>query len=614
MKKYLSFLILVFILITPLFAFADGGIFIESRPDSSIQETRQRAAIFYENGVETLILSTNFKGTAKDFGWVIPTPSKPEVSKASMDLFQKLETITQHSYQSYYGGIKLGDAGSSYRAAEKTPYVAVIETKKIDYYNIDILESNDADALSKWLAEHKYHFPEKERYILNDYIQNGWYFTAVKVDTSAQGSGRVNLALEEGHATPLKLVFKTPNIVFPLKISSIKSEPQELQGDTLQTGITFEDGVKGKAVTLSKNFYLLGTINAGTLALDDFTLSFWFKTDPAIVDNIYQLFSISSGRNKWDYRLAVNFIGPGVSVNVNGNIWGTEAGAKIKDALTNGWNHIEVQINAGFIPKLRLNSIQFNLIDLQRAAIMKGVSTPVLINQGDSLTIGDTTNRWQNSKPISFDEVKITRNDIAELSPPCPLNECPPGVDCIQSCPVPSPIDQNVLKIYFSNDLLFYVINYENGNAYVEGYLTPNNKQPLPKTTQNSVTLENRAVPIELYILANHRQTLSSFQIPYAGWMRKKTIEELGVDTNGGPLIQPAGKKYFLTKLTRTMKQEEMTEDIFPKQSPNDDLINARDLPLVDTSGAVVWFVVGSVVLSTALLGLLVWWSFRKKL
>ena len=40
---------LIIITPTPLFAFADGGIFIEQKPGGYMQETRQRAAIFYEN-------------------------------------------------------------------------------------------------------------------------------------------------------------------------------------------------------------------------------------------------------------------------------------------------------------------------------------------------------------------------------------------------------------------------------------------------------------------------------------------------------------------------------------------------------------------------------------
>lgn len=72
---------------------ADGVIF--SSPDYLIQESGQRAVIFYENGKETLILSITFKRNAKDFGWVIPVPQKPEATKSSDEIFTSLERIVQ---------------------------------------------------------------------------------------------------------------------------------------------------------------------------------------------------------------------------------------------------------------------------------------------------------------------------------------------------------------------------------------------------------------------------------------------------------------------------------------------------------------------------------------
>lgn len=591
MKKLLVSLIIALIFALPLFVFADGRIFIEPRPDIYMQETRQRAAIFYEDGVETLIVSTNFKGTARDFGWVIPTPSRPEVSKASMDVFQNLETITQKSYRRGYAKL---DVGSISQEAGDAPYVAVVETKKVDYYNIDILESNDAKALSGWLAKNGYHFPEKERYILNDYIQNGWYFAAVKVDTSAQGSDRVNLALEEGHATPLKLVFETPNIVFPLKISSIKPEPPEAPASTP----VFEKRAGGYAVLLPAKSYLISSISVIPLTavspkqeLRNMTLSFWFKSDLSIADRLYQLFSIKEGINS---RITVGFIASDISVNINGQVWTTQSSIALKEVLTNGWNEVRIETHVGMVPKLYLNGVFFFLLDPTRPKILYSLENPITLSS-ESVFVGDETNRIYN-KPIAFDDITIAEEQE---------DEC--GVRAEGCFYEPNPV--TILKIAFENDLKMYVNqNVTDFGMYESDLQYKSLGEPV---VQNIGPVENEWIPIELYLITDHKQTATDFDTPYAGWIRALTIKELGVDVNGNPLVQPSGKKYFLTKLTRRMRQEEMTEDLFPRQADSDELVNARELPLFEGNGAVVWFVAISIIVSTGLLGLLIWWTMK---
>lgn len=213
MKKIISVLILGFFLM-PLLALADGGFFVP--PNSYMYETDQRAVIFYEDNLETLILSTTFRGDAKQFGWVVPTPTKPEVNRSSDELFTALEELTRVEY-SYPVPMSIDE---NYSTGQKDASVYVVETKKIDYYDISVLLANDSQALTKWLKDNGFQFPAGVDYIFDSYISNQWYFTAVKIDTSAI-SPSVNNQLREGHMVPLQLKFATDKIVFPLKISSV---------------------------------------------------------------------------------------------------------------------------------------------------------------------------------------------------------------------------------------------------------------------------------------------------------------------------------------------------------------------------------------------------------
>ena len=217
MKKFekLFAVISLVALIFPAIASADGAIF--PPPDYWMQETDQKAVIFHEKNVETMVLSVTFRGDAKDFSWIVPTPSRPEVAKSTDELFTALAALTEPKYNydimPMYGGAL--SEGVSARSG-----VTVVETKKVEYYDISVLEADDPEALTKWLKDNNYQFPEGGKYLLNDYINNKWYFTAIKIDAESLTTG-VESQLREGHAVPLKFTFTSSKIVYPLKISGI---------------------------------------------------------------------------------------------------------------------------------------------------------------------------------------------------------------------------------------------------------------------------------------------------------------------------------------------------------------------------------------------------------
>lgn len=213
MKKIFVFLLTLFVFL-PAISRADGGMF---PPDNQyIYETGQNAAIFFADGNETLVLSTSFEGDAKDFSWIIPTPSKPDVTKISKDIFTNLEELTQVEATKY----DMGYANLSTGAAA-LDMVEVLEQKQIGYYDITVLKSDDKNALYVWLNENGYRYPEEGKYILDDYVRLGWTFTAVKIADDALADTTVTQDLNTGDMSPLRLVFANDKIVFPLKISGV---------------------------------------------------------------------------------------------------------------------------------------------------------------------------------------------------------------------------------------------------------------------------------------------------------------------------------------------------------------------------------------------------------
>jgi len=234
MKKFLLFTLILVFAIIPMLALADGMII--GPPDKIVYEKDQQAVIFYEKGYETLIISVTFNGNARDFAWIVPTPNRPDVSKSTTELFESLDELTEIEYDYERSGLDLGMYGA---AVEGVKSVTVLEKKKVGYYDVTVLEATDANALQEWLSEHDYYYPTSATYILDDYVENGWYFTAIKIDVSSLHP-TVSSQLREGQATPLKLYFKTDAIVYPLKISSVIHEPKtwmKVDGEMQYTNI-----------------------------------------------------------------------------------------------------------------------------------------------------------------------------------------------------------------------------------------------------------------------------------------------------------------------------------------------------------------------------------------
>lgn len=255
MKKII-FAISLVIIIMPAIASADGAIF--PPPDYWMQETDQKAVIFHNENTETMILSVTFRGDAENFSWIVPTPSRPAVSKSTDELFTALDKLTAPEYgyrvMPMYSGATRDEAGMA-------SGVTVLETKKVEYYDITVLEANDPEALTKWLKDNNYQFPEEGKYLFNDYINNEWYFTAIKIDAKSL-SGGIETQLRQGHAVPLKFTFASSKVVFPLKISGIAEyfkypdEPTSMEsGERGGTGIAVGTNSATSEIVPSYDYY-----------------------------------------------------------------------------------------------------------------------------------------------------------------------------------------------------------------------------------------------------------------------------------------------------------------------------------------------------------------------
>lgn len=535
MLKKIILLFLALILLSPNIVLADGMLI--PSPSRYVFETDQKGVVFFEDKKEILILSAAFNGNANDFAWVIPTPTRPTVGKGYSEIFTSLRDLTET--QNDYPMMMEGFGGVSYGLKDATQSVRVLEEKQIEYYDIAILEANDKEALADWLNDNGYHFPVQYSYILDSYINNNWYFSAVKITKSVEAQ-KFQTDMWNGNLIPLRLEFATEKPVFPLRISSVIEEP------TKKSTPTYIDGRTNKSVALSRTEELSAKISS--VDLKNGTIDMWFKNDAQnsyiplllIYDSAYQeRLYLYANNGQLSLRL--------YDSSYRHRYWWTE-----KNLNFQGWHHIAVtwQENAPanfyYDGKLLANFNESN----------QTYPNPKT-NAGDTYyTVYPGGNARTDN--IYIDQLKVS--DVAKSSEEI-MRSFNNGGD--------NQVDTNTLLSASFDDNLNYFEKSSNIKTF-----TYNDHKPVT-TNYNKPS----KIGIELYIFTpDKEQTLPGFETKYAAWIEKAEIGKLAFKDNGEPWINLKNDKYYLTKLTRYMPYSEMTSDLFFRDAAkNSDTASKRE-------------------------------------
>lgn len=163
-----------------------------------IDVVEETAMIVWDPATKTehFIRRATFSGEAKDFGFLVPTPSVPALSEFDDGVFTKLEERTTRAR--LYKTKKAIDwtplfmmfmaSKGEEAAGTAAPPVEVFSTQKLAGYEATVLDATDAAALQAWLQEHGYATTPDLTEWLDVYIQKRWKITAFKVERPAQTS------------------------------------------------------------------------------------------------------------------------------------------------------------------------------------------------------------------------------------------------------------------------------------------------------------------------------------------------------------------------------------------------------------------------------------------
>lgn len=163
---------------------------------------------------EHLIRRASFQSDADDFGFLVPTPTQPELNESGNEAFPVLQKITEPERQKVRrpsGSVGCGCAAGKPRGAPGAAAVRVLQEKLVAGFKAVVLEADSADVLVHWLKDNGYAFSPEVQAWAKPYVESGWKITALKVAKPSENEGK------RVTASALRLTFKTDRPLFPYR-------------------------------------------------------------------------------------------------------------------------------------------------------------------------------------------------------------------------------------------------------------------------------------------------------------------------------------------------------------------------------------------------------------
>lgn len=198
----------------------------------------ESAIIIWDEAAKTqhFIRRASFRTSAKDFGFLVPTPTVPELAEADDQAFDLLERIT--APRVVMQRIPATAKSELPMKAPAAAAVTVLATAKVAGYDAVVLEATDANALNTWLKEHDYASTPELVEWFKPYLERKWKISAFKIDRDAQ---RGNSA-ESG---TVRMSFRTDAPFFPYREPAAKGKGQNLDPRMLRVYLLSTSRVEG---------------------------------------------------------------------------------------------------------------------------------------------------------------------------------------------------------------------------------------------------------------------------------------------------------------------------------------------------------------------------------
>jgi len=180
----------------------------EQRPSLA----REKVLIIHDaaRGQQHFIREVAFRKADQPFGFVVPTPTRPEVAKVDRNPFTRLRArfpfATAKLPAAGFGGHGSSGGGGA------SPGVEVLAVEKVGSFTAFTLAATDAGALATWLADNQLSSTLATDLWLAHYVRMGFYYVAMRYDPPANAKARANAPIA---AETVRISFASPVAYYP---------------------------------------------------------------------------------------------------------------------------------------------------------------------------------------------------------------------------------------------------------------------------------------------------------------------------------------------------------------------------------------------------------------
>ncbi|HMR78097.1 MAG TPA: DUF2330 domain-containing protein, partial [Polyangiaceae bacterium] len=203
---------------------ACGGTFCDSGPIAMpVDQSGENILFLIEDGRVEAHVQIQYQGEAERFAWVIPVPKNPKFEVGSEPLFQAMlngsvpaygfttsaDVCETRSSNDSAGGGAFASGGAGGGAGSQGPQV--VQRTQAGAFEIVVLEGGTAAEVSKWLGDNGYQDSDAAPAILDEYVQKGFLFAAVKL-TAGTGVNEIH---------PLVFSYEGDEPCVPIKLTAV---------------------------------------------------------------------------------------------------------------------------------------------------------------------------------------------------------------------------------------------------------------------------------------------------------------------------------------------------------------------------------------------------------
>jgi len=172
----------------------------ERRPSLSYEQT----LIVYdaEKHREHFVREVVFQEAREPFGFVVPTPTRPEVAKVIKSPFAKLRESFPFRRVNPERLVRLASSDMD------DDSVKVIEVTKVGRFTAFVLAASDAAGLKGWLAQNGFVTTPETEVWLAHYVKLGFFYVAMRYEPSPGDKGKTK-------AETVRISFDSPQPYYP---------------------------------------------------------------------------------------------------------------------------------------------------------------------------------------------------------------------------------------------------------------------------------------------------------------------------------------------------------------------------------------------------------------